>query len=130
MHIMKYPDANREDEALAKMVSEFQVLAKDLELQLMVLAQFNRSTTATSDPPRMQHIRGSAAIEQIAQKCLLIHRPWTRMTIEQKRKASLEEKREAFAIIAKNRDGGEGVVPMTFTGEAFRFDEKTRDEDS
>jgi replicative DNA helicase len=94
-----------------------------------VLAQFNRGASASEGPPRREHIRGSAAIEQIAHKILILHRPWTRMSIEQKRKASEAEQREAYAILAKHRNGKEGATRMLFTGEAFRFDEADEEYD-
>jgi replicative DNA helicase len=129
MHVMDFPDARREDEAIAIMVKGFNNIAKDLGLHLMVLAQFNRGASASEGPPRREHIRGSAAIEQIAHKILILHRPWTRMSIEQKRKASEAEQREAYAILAKHRNGKEGATRMLFTGEAFRFDEADEEYD-
>jgi len=123
LHLLQLPDARREDEALAKVVAGLNDLAKDLELHLMVLCQFNRGSQMR-DVPTRSDIRGAAAIEQIAHKILLLHRPWTRMSREQKRQASDDEKREAEAMLAKHRDGQEGVVAMEFVGAAFRFDER------
>jgi replicative DNA helicase len=122
MHVMTFPDENTEAEALATMVKGFNDIAKSMNLHLKVLAQFG-TKTQQRDVPTRDDIRGASAIQQIAHKILLLHRPFTRMSLKQKEAATVEEKREASAILAKHRDGQEGAEPMVFTGEAFRFDE-------
>lgn len=122
LHLVRLPAARREDEAFARVVAEFNEIAMDLELHLMPLCQFNRGSQ-DRDVPVRSDIRGAAAIEQIAHKIILLHRPWTRMTRAQKKDAPEEASREAEAIVAKNRDNPEGAVPMDFVGAAFRFDE-------
>lgn len=122
LHLVRLPPARREDEALARVVAEFNEIAIDLGLHLMVLAQFGTKTDG-KDAPTMSDIRGASAIKQIAHKVYIVHRPWTRMSRDEKREATEEQKREAEVIVAKNRDAPEAVVPMDFIGKAFRFDE-------
>jgi len=122
MHIMNFPDEETEASALAAMVKGFNEIAKEFNIHLLVLAQFGTKTDAR-EVPVLGDIRGAAAIRQIAHKAILIHRPWTRMSLKQKSEATEEQKRKAHAILAKHRDGQEGVIEMMFTGPAFRFDE-------
>lgn len=129
LQLVRLPATRREDEALAKVVAEFNEIAMDLELHLMVLCQFNRGSQ-DRDVPVRSDIRGAAAIEQIAHKIVILHRPWTRMTRAQKKAATPEAAREAEAMVAKNRDGKEGVVPMSYVGAGFRFDERDDDDDN
>lgn len=128
MHIMTFPDEDTEAAALALMVKGFNDIAKDLEVHLMVLAQFGVKTESR-EVPVLNDIRGAAAIRQIAHKAILLHRPWTRMTLKQKADASDEEKRKAMAILAKHRNGREGVVSMDYVGSAFGFYERSEYEE-
>jgi replicative DNA helicase len=124
MHLMTFPNAQREDQAIATMVKGFNEIAKDLDLHLMPLAQFGRAANANEGAPRREHIRGSSAIEQIAHKILILYRPWLRLSYDAKARATREEAMLSEAILAKHRDGREGLVAMNFVGEAFGFVER------
>jgi replicative DNA helicase len=127
MHIMEFPDAESEAAAIAKMVREFGRIAVDLDLHLMVLAQYNRDAQKREGRPVKNDIRGAAAIEQIAHKILHIYRPWLRMS-DKSSTAARARREEAEFILDKHRDGPMGVVQAQFIGERFLFAEKAASE--
>ena len=99
-------------------VSEFsrsmKLLAKELEVPVIAISQLNRSSEARADKrPMLSDLRESGAIEQDADVVILIHRD----------DAYDETNRpgEADLIIAKQRNGPTGIVPVSFLGHYSRF---------
>ncbi|MGL4809986.1 MAG: replicative DNA helicase [Giesbergeria sp.] len=123
LHILRLGDADREDIAIANAVRDLKRIAVDMSLHVLVPAQFSRDVAKQGRKPKLSDLRGAAAIEQIADKVVLIHRPW--MDREDKTSAAAQaEKNAAELIVAKNRKGKLGAVNARFDGDAFRFDEE------
>lgn len=127
LHIVELDGDEGEAKALADLVRSFNDLAKELEIHLLVLAQFNRATTARGGRPVVSDIKGASAIEQIAHKVVLLYRPWLRLPDKSTAEAA-SRARDAEFIVAKHRDGRQGVIPMEFDGNAFTFHEVTDQE--
>lgn len=125
MHIMEFPDEDTEAQAIAKMVKDWNELAKELEIHMLVLAQYGRARNSRGGKPVISDIRGAAAIEQIAHKIALIYRQ--HVCRPDPEEASEEEKREAEFILGKHRNGKRGLQPMDFDGDAFTFTETNTD---
>jgi len=139
LHLVRFPRATRmrEDEVIADAVRELKSLSVELELHVMVLAQYKREATEEmrkqGRAPVITDIKAASAIEQIADKIVMLHVPAKLM--DRKVLAAIEDpekrkaiQRKAMAIVGKHRDGAEGEVEMEFLGERFSFFEGGSDE--
>lgn len=100
-------------------VSEFsralKLLAKELEVPLIAVAQLNRGPEARTDhKPMLADLRESGSLEQDADLVLLLHRPEFYNPED-------ERKGEADIIVAKHRNGRVGTLPVAFQGDRSRF---------
>lgn len=99
-------------------------LAKDLKIPIIVIAQLNRQPEArTGGKPRLSDLRESGSIEQDADLVGLLVRP---EVYEEDEDARAEKAGEAELIIAKQRNGPVGDVPLTFLKEFTRFEDRAR----
>ncbi len=103
-------------------------LSKELKVPVIVLAQLNRNpeqrTGGTKGRPRLSDLRESGTIEQDADVVgLLIREKYYAEDDDQKKEAA----GKATLIIAKQRNGPTGDVPLTFLEEFTRFEERAED---
>ncbi len=99
-------------------------LAKELKIPIIVLAQLNRQPEARSGgKPRLSDLRESGSIEQDADLVGLLVRP---EIYEEDEEARAEKAGEAELIIAKQRNGPVGEIPLTFLKEFTRFEDRAR----
>ena len=99
-------------------------LAKELKIPLIVVAQLNRQPEARSGgKPRLSDLRESGSIEQDAHLVGLLVRP---EIYEEDEEARAEKAGEAELIIAKQRNGPVGEIPLTFLKEFTRFEDRAR----
>lgn len=110
---------------IAEISSGVKALAKELDLPIIVLAQLNRNpesrTGDSKGRPRLSDLRESGSIEQDADLVGLL--------VREEYYAENDEDREALAgkatlIIAKQRNGPVGDVPLTFLKEFTRFEDR------
>lgn len=93
--------------------NELRVLAKDMDLPFAVLAQLSRPVKGSAvKPPVLTDLRDSGEIEQDAEAVCFIHRA--------KYYDAAADDGTDF-IIAKNRDGEDGIAHLHFDGERTRF---------
>jgi replicative DNA helicase len=113
---------NRQQE-IAEISSGLKALAKELSIPVIVLAQLNRGPeTRGSGKPKLSDLRESGSIEQDADVVGLLYRPEYYAEDEEEKQ---EVGGQAELIIAKQRNGPTGAVPLTFLKEFMRFE--TRD---
>src|SRR5438874_614897 len=99
-------------------------LAKELKIPIIVVAQLNRQPEARSGGrPRLSDLRESGSIEQDADLVGLLVRP---EIYEEDEEARAEKAGEAELIIAKQRNGPVGEIPLTFLKEFTRFETRAR----
>jgi replicative DNA helicase len=99
-------------------------LTKELKIPILVLAQLNREPEKRGGgKPRLSDLRESGSIEQDADCVLLLTRP---ELYEEDDEARAEKAGEAELIIAKQRNGPVGDVPLTFLKEFTRFEDRAR----
>jgi len=99
-------------------------LAKELKIPLIVVAQLNRQPEARpGGKPRLSDLRESGSIEQDADLVGLLVRP---EIYEEDEEARAEKAGEAELIIAKQRNGPVGEIPLTFLKEFTRFEDRAR----
>ena len=103
-------------------------LAKELSIPVLVLAQLNRNpenrTGDSKGRPRLSDLRESGSIEQDAD--------FVGLLVREEYYADTDEEREqsegkADLIIAKQRNGPTGDVPLTFIKEFTRFEDRARE---
>ncbi|KAA3609365.1 MAG: hypothetical protein DWQ01_08515 [Planctomycetota bacterium] len=102
------------EQEVAEMSRKLKILAKDLNVPVVLLSQLNRQAESREDHrPRLSDLRDSGSIEQDAYAVLLLFRP----TIYWEDTENDPDE----IIIAKNRGGKTGVVLARFKGSLFTW---------
>jgi replicative DNA helicase len=114
---------NSREREIAEISAGIKGLAKELSLPILILAQLNRGpegrTGKSLGVPRMSDLRESGAIEQDADMVGLLYRTAYYAENDEEREA---EAGKANLLLAKNRNGETGDVPLTFIAELMRFE--------
>lgn len=127
----KQAQGSRERE-VAEISAGLKALAKELDIPIVVLAQLNRSpetrvsNKGTGGKPRMSDLRESGSIEQDADMIGLLYRD---LYYAQEEEAREQAEGKSLLIIAKNRNGPTGDIPLTFIKEIMRFETRAWDKD-
>ncbi len=103
------------------------ILARELEIPVVALAQLSRSVTGREDPrPVLSDLRESGSIEQDADLVMFLHRP----DYYRQNDDNYEETHITELLIAKHRHGAVGKIELYFHPELLRFMslDKTREE--
>jgi len=110
---------NRQIE-ISEISAGIKALAKELEIPIIVLAQLNRQPEQRGGgKPRMSDLRESGSLEQDADLVSLLVRP---EVYEEDEEAKSDLAGKAELIIAKQRNGPIGEIPLTFIKEYTRFE--------
>jgi len=125
-------NAERRDIGVAENSFMLKKIAKELQVPVLALAQLNRKVedrAISGGRPQLSDLRDSGSIEQDADMVWFIHRP---IVEERKKKKgedwnpTIEAQRQAFLIIAKNRNGPTGEIELEFHGEITTFKDHLR----
>lgn len=109
--------AKTEVHRIAEITRGLKMLAKDRNIPILLLCQMNREAEKRSGgKPQLSDLRDSGAIEQDADMVLFIHR-------------NMRDK-GAELIIAKQRNGPIGSIPLIFRPELTRYEEQQRETDA
>jgi replicative DNA helicase len=112
---------NRQIE-ISEISGGIKALAKELNVPVLVLAQLNRQPDARpGGRPRLSDLRESGSIEQDADLVALLVRSEMSADDEEER---AETAGNAELIIAKQRNGPTGEIPLTFLKEFTRFEDR------
>jgi replicative DNA helicase len=112
---------------ISEISAGIKALAKELALPIIVIAQLNRQPDARAKEggrPRLSDLRESGSIEQDADLVGLLVRPEYYETDDE---AKQERAGDAELIIAKQRNGPTGDVPLTFLKQYTRFESRARE---
>ena len=111
-------DADNRNNELADITRSLKQLAMELDIPIIAASQLNRASV--SGKPGLHHLRDSGALEQDANMVIFIHDPAPSGegdTIQDGKKE---------LIVAKNRNGPTGTVPMVWVGKRVMFGDPAR----
>ncbi len=92
------------------------ILARELEIPVIALAQLSRNVTGRDDPrPVLSDLRDSGSIEQDADLVMFLHRP------DYYKKPEEEDTNITELLIRKHRHGAIGLIELYFDGAKSRF---------
>ena len=111
--------ANSRQEQITEISRGIKALARDLKIPVVVAAQLNRGPAdRPTHTPRMSDLRESGSIEQDADVVMLLHNEDYYHLGEE----GYQPKGTTDLIIAKQRNGPTGTVPLTFLKDFTRFE--------
>lgn len=114
--LVRHGDTNiNRAERVGQVSKSLQHLARELDLPVVVLSQLNRE--AVGHRPGLENLRQSGEVEEDSDMILLIDRNGD---------DGDENLGEATLIVAKNRNGPTGDVPLIFMKKTTRFENKER----
>jgi replicative DNA helicase len=122
-------NAQSREQEISEISRGLKALAKELHVPVIALSQLNRAveTRSTKDKrPQLSDLRESGAIEQDADVIQFIYRPEYYMTDKNSAEAQ-RAKGYAEVIVAKQRNGPTGRVPVTFIDDYTRFENRAKD---
>ena len=94
------------------------ILARELEIPVVALAQLSRNVTGRDDPrPVLSDLRESGSIEQDADLVMFLHRP----DYYRQNDDNYEETHITELLVAKHRHGAVGKIELYFHPELLRF---------
>jgi replicative DNA helicase len=109
------------EQEISHISRQLKALAKELEIPVLVLSQLSRPIKGAEDKkPVLSDLRESGAIEQDADVVLFIHREFTK---EEPKSFKYE------LVLAKQRNGPIGSIPVAFRREYTTFESLARDEE-
>jgi len=117
---------DQRQEQVAKIARRLKGMARELKVPVLCLSQLNRQAEASKDNlPKLSHLRESGAIEQDADVVMFVHREeYYATNPEDKEKL----RGKAQIIIAKQRNGPIGDIPLTWIANFTRFEDRAKEE--
>ncbi|UCG08876.1 MAG: replicative DNA helicase [Desulfobacterales bacterium] len=111
--------SERRDLDISEISRSLKALARELEIPVVALSQLNRQLERRDDKrPRLSDLRESGALEQDADVVAFIHREDAF-----KKKGEIQpDDGKAELIVAKQRNGPTGSVPLAFLKSYLRFE--------
>lgn len=113
---------NSREREIAEISAGIKQLAGELDIPIIILAQLNRGPESRQGKacgiPRLADLRESGSIEQDADLVGLLYRPGYYATTDQER---ADDAGRAQLILAKNRNGETGPIPLTWIEEITTF---------
>lgn len=125
LHLIRGSSVGRDDERtrFSRIADDLQILARDLNVPVLALAQCGRRCEDEGRAPGSPDLKESGKLEENADVIMFTYRP----EMYQKFEAREDLRGVADLIITKNRNGPVGKVPLIFLGAQMRFENKAED---
>jgi len=115
LQLLHLPRAENRQQGIADASRKLKLLAKELDIPVIVLSQLSRECEKRADPrPMLSDLRDSGAIEQDADVVLFIYR-------DEVYNPNSEDKGIAEILIRKHRNGPVGVRRLVFIERYAKF---------
>jgi replicative DNA helicase len=125
LQLMEMGGAESRQQEISAVSRSLKALARELRVPVIAVSQLSRGVENREDhKPRLSDLRESGAIEQDADLVLLLYRE------EYYKPENEDSKGKAEVIVAKQRHGPTGSVPLVFRGDIMRFESFSRHEDA
>ncbi|MBR1639634.1 MAG: replicative DNA helicase [Treponema sp.] len=106
-------------EQMSEVSKSLKALARELEIPIVALCQVARD--AEGNEPNLAQLRGSGSIEQDADVVMFLHR-------DRLKDGDMTEAQDAKLILAKQRNGATGDIPILFIPPYSKFVQKADEE--
>ncbi len=111
------PKSENRNLEIGAITRELKLLAGELQIPILLLSQLNRDSDKKNDTtPQLHNLRDSGSVEQDADVVMFVHRK--------------DRDRNVKIIVAKNRSGACGEVPLIFDGATATFKDEVYDKAS
>ena len=110
------------EQQISEISRGIKAMSKELSVPVIVLSQLNRDSEREKRAPRLSDLRESGAIEQDADVVLLLYSRRDRERDEEQDDLPDQASDTRELMIAKNRNGPVGTVPLTFIRRYTRFE--------
>ena len=116
LQLIRPGDAENRVQEISQITRGLKVLAKELDIPVIALSQLSRAveTRDKSGRPQLSDLRESGSIEQDSDVVMFVYR-------EEVYKPETAEHGKALIILAKQRNGPTGEIPLTFLRESTKF---------
>jgi replicative DNA helicase len=127
LQLMSYPGAESRVQEVSAISRSVKALARELKVPVLCLSQLNRNNEGReSKKPMLSDLRESGSIEQDADVVMMLHREEYYHHDDTWKAEHPAMIGVAELIIAKQRNGPTGTVPLQFDGSTTRFNNLTR----
>ncbi len=112
------------EQQIAEASRSIKAMAKEFGVPVIALAQLNRESDKEDRKPRPSDLRESGSIEQDADVIMLIdiRRGQSKKSATEEEEDKMKQIRERTLIIAKQRNGPTGEIPLHFLSNLTRFE--------
>ncbi len=111
--------ANNREQEISKISRGLKLLAMELNIPIVILAQLNRETESTKSKPKLSNLRDSGSIEQDADIVMFIHSDFKSGILVDSNGNSTEHHRDI--IVAKYRNGYTKNIELGWQGDRMKF---------
>lgn len=117
LQLINSPVKESRQQQITEISRGLKLLAKELNIPVIVLSQLNREVEKRVDKrPLMSDLRESGSIEQDADLVIMLYRD------EYYKKEHSKEPGVVEVIIAKQRNGPQGTIKLTFKADSTKFE--------
>jgi len=116
LQLIDGPKAENRHQEVAAVSKRLKRLARELQVPVVALSQLSRDTAQRGGRPQLHHLKESGSQEQDADEVLLLHRPK-----EHEDGQRYADGEAAELIVAKQRNGPVGVIPLRWVAALTRF---------